>query len=444
MPGPTETLARFVAETPIGSVPEDVKKSALTAVIDGIAVTLGGYREMGEKITSFVKQLGGNPTATVMGSGFRTNAPLAAFANGSLAHALDYDDLNESMGGHPTAPVLPAALAMGESVHATGACVFNAYILGVEAETKLGGALIKSLYTSGWHPTSVLGAIGAAAACSRILGLDADKTRTALGIAGSFACGVKQNFGTSVKPLHIGQAAKTGVTAAMLAQSGWTSAPDILEGDAGFSNLFAGRNTYNLESMIQSLGNPWEFTSPGIKQKKYPCCGSTHSAVEAMLGIVHKTRVPHENVKRIECRVHPRKKHVLVHPRPKTGLEAKFSLEYCIAAALVHSEVRLDCFTDKAASDPVVKKLLPRIEIITDDALPEWAGRIRIETNDGNIHAGNCDELPGISKRRDLSAKFHDCSDYLIGLKRSEKAMDLLYAIEHIEDISDLTRMLSL
>ena len=243
---PTQDLASFIARTTLDTIPDKVVEKSKWLIIDGIGVTLGGYRQIGEKILLFVETLGGEPTSTIMGSGHRISGPLAAYANGAMSHFLDYDDINKNMGGHPTGPVLSAVLAVGELDEAAGEDLLLAYILGIETETKIGRAIIHSLYGSGWHPTAVLGNLGAAAACSKLLHLNTRETLMALGIAVSTSSGIKQNFCTMVIPLHIGQAAKNGVMAAMLAKSGWVADEHILEGDFGFCNLFCGKDTYDL------------------------------------------------------------------------------------------------------------------------------------------------------------------------------------------------------
>ena len=443
----SEQIAAFVYSTTLESIPNLVVRKAKTAIIDGVAVTLGGYPLLGERLISFVEQVGGNSVATIAGGDIQTSAPLAAFANGTLAHALDYDDLNESMGGHPTAPVWSATLAVGEMVQSSGAELILAYILGVEVETKLGAALLPSLYSSGWHPTSVLGTLGAVVAAGKLMNLDHKQLQMALGIAASFASGFKQNFGTTVKPLHVGQAAKNGVTAAILAKGGWDAALDSLEGENGFCRLFCNENQNEWDRKregvnLSSLGKPWEFESPGIKQKKYPCCGSIHSSLDALLELMEEEGRGIE-IERLHCTVHSQKKHILIHPKPKTGLEAKFSLEYCIATTLQNRCITLKQFSDNAVTTPQIQVWLPKIIISTDNKMPKWGSIIQIETNSGERLEKRCDAFPGISNKVDLMSKFHDCGDALIGRDRCDELMALLWKLEDLEKVSELTRLMT-
>jgi 2-methylcitrate dehydratase PrpD len=438
----TETIAAFIAETPLDRIPQEALQKSKWSIIDNLAVTLAGYSQIGDEIVAFVDELGGRPVSTIVGAGRKTSAPLAALANGTLSHALDYDDLNESMGGHPTGPVLAAILAVGEMVKSSGEELLPAYVLGVETETKIGRCLIETLYKVGWHPTAILGTLGATAACCKLLGLDTEKTLMALGIAGSFASGLKQNFGTLTKPLHVGQTAKNGVMAALLARKGWTADRNILEGQFGYCNLFCGPGNYDLKDMPASLGSPWEIIDPGIRLKKYPCCGSIHPALDAVFGLSESMAPPRGQIKRVDCCVYPSKTHILVHPRPATGLEAKFSLEYCLAAALVDGHLSLSHFSGKTIRRENINGLLGRIHVATDPSLPEWGSRVRIETDDGFIFASECLKLAGISTQADLRKKFFDCVVPMLDRKNAAQLFDTLLDFENIGNISDVVPLL--
>lgn len=439
---PTEKLAAFIADTNLDSVPREVYEKSKWPIIDYLAVTIRGYLDTGQNIISFVKDLGGDPVSTILGAGFRTNAPFAAYANGTMSHVLDYDDLNENIGGHPTGPVLSAILAVGEMVESSGEELLLAYILGVETETKIGRATIKTLYSIGWHTTAILGTLGAAAACSKLFGLDAERTLMALGIAGSAASGLKQNFGTMTKPLHVGQAAKNGVLAAMLAKNGWVSDRHILEGQFGFCNLFCGLGKFDLDDMAEYLGNPWDIINPGIKLKKYPCCGSIHSSLDVIFKLLRETPLYPVQVQKVECFVHPSKDHILVHPRPNTGIEGKFSLEYCLAVALLEGKISLAQFKDEKVQEKRIRDLLPRISASKDSTISEWGSRVRIKTLNGQTISKESSQFPGITSWNDLKTKFHDCTDLVLGSVRSEQVLNMVQQFEKISNISDLIQIL--
>jgi len=435
---PTQKLACFIAETTIDDIPEKVLDKSKWLIIDGIAVTLGGFIKVGEKMQSFVRAMGGNPSSGIIGSGLRTNAPLAAYANGTMSHFLDYDDLNKNMGGHPTGPVLSAALAVGELVKATGADLILAYVLGIETETKIGGTIIQSLYGTGWHPTSILGTFGATAASCKLLNLSVEETVMALGIAGSSASGVKQNFGTMTKSLHIGQAAKNGVTAAILAKQGWIADEHILDGPFGLFALFKGEKEYNLNDMTASLGNPWEIVHPGIELKKYPCCASIHSSVDSVFDLMDENPIKVGDIRKVICKVHPDKVHILVLPFPKTGLEGKFSLEYCIAASILHKKIDLDTFTDSRVKEKAVMDFLPCVSTITDASISKWGSQVSIETANGKTITKINHRFPGIAHWAELENKFLNCAVPALGFHQAKKVLKMLKHFENLSQISDL------
>ena len=290
--------------------------------LDCLGAALAGYSHpIGKIITDFVKESGGSPKATVIGAGFKTSPHEAALANGTMAHALDYDDYSLVLAGHPSVSLLPSILAIGEDRGISGKKVLTAYIVGFEIESKLGAGVNFRHYELGWHATCTLGTLGAAAACSSILGLDIEKTRMALGIAASEASGLRQNFGTMTKPFHAGLSARNGVIAALLAEKGFTADKNILEAEFGFCNLFCGKGEYDSERITSNLGNPFAIFEPGISIKPYPSCGGTHTALDAMLYLAKENDINPSDVEEIGVDVPELLPRVLIHSNPKTGLE---------------------------------------------------------------------------------------------------------------------------
>jgi 2-methylcitrate dehydratase PrpD len=360
--GVTEQLAAFVVDTASADIPSQAYARAKEAILDGLGCALvGSPTAIGKMITHYVRNRGEAPHAGVIGSGFKTSAPLAALANGTMAHALDFDDVNWGMSGHPTVPLLPAVLALGQQIHVSGQEVLLAYALGFEVETKIGLGMNPRHYDLGWHATSTFGTLGAAAACAKLLRLGVEKTRMALGIAASTAAGLRQNFGTMTKPLHPGQAAMNGVTAAQLAELGWTADADILEAPYGFCQLYAGAGQFNLDSIAKQLGSPFELLATGVGIKQYPCCAFTHRALDGMLTLVQQHKLSADEVVAVECRVGRPTTEVLIHTRPQTGLEGKFSMQYCMAAALLDKRIGLLSFSDEKVRRPAVQQLCERV-----------------------------------------------------------------------------------
>jgi 2-methylcitrate dehydratase PrpD len=385
----------------------------------------------------------------VIGSGFKTSAALAALANGTMAHALDFDDINWSMSGHPTVPLLPAVLALGQEAHASGAEVLLAYVLGFEVETKIGLGVNPRHYDLGWHATSTLGTLGAATACAKLLGLDVEKTRMALGIAASTAAGLRQNFGTMTKPLHPGQAAMNGVTAAQLARLGWTAEANILEAPYGFCQLYAGANQYNLDDIVKRLGHPFELLATGVAIKQYPCCAFTHRALDAMLALVQQHQLNAADVVAVECRVGRPTMEVLIHTRPQTGLEGKFSMQYCLAAALLDKRIGLLSFSDEKVQRPVAQQFFERVTMklhpeaqhhgTSGEALPVT---VTLMLQDGRTLSAQIQHPKGHPANPltaiALQDKFEDCAYGVLERPDIRQVIDLVQGLEQVDDIGML------
>jgi 2-methylcitrate dehydratase PrpD len=440
----TELLADFISTTSWPDLPDDAIQRSKWAMVDGIAVTFAGIpHEVGRSIIAFVKELGGKPTSTILGDGHRTSPPWAAYANGTLSHAIDYDDTNYHMGGHPTAPLLAAILAVGEKVRASGKDLLLSYILGLEVETKIGLTINKVHYNLGWHPTATLGTLGAAAACAKVMNLNREQILMALGMAGSQASALKQNFGTMTKPLHVGQAAKNGVLSALLASKGWTADREILEGHFGFCNLFAGRGLYDLKDMSENLGKPFDILEPGVQIKKYPCCGSTHPTLDALSNILKEHTLQPDEIVSVESDIHPDRIHVLLHPDPKTDLEAKFSLQYCIATMILNKgRVSITDFTEERVTGDVVHSFLPKIKVTQQPSLKPWHVRLRIRLRDGQVIEKEGGESPGITAWDELVEKYEDCLEPILPTKKIQKSLRMIQEIEKIDDISELMKAL--
>ncbi|HEY7293731.1 MAG TPA: MmgE/PrpD family protein, partial [Dehalococcoidia bacterium] len=326
----TRGYARFVTETGYERLGDAAVTAAKRAILDTLAVTIAGSVEPAARIAlDLVRALGGSLQATVIGADERVSVTQAALVNGVAGHALDYDDVNYSLGGHPSVPLLPAVLALAEQLGAGGREALRAFVLGFEVECKLGRTQGASHYARGWHATSTHGTIGAAAAAAVLLGLTAEQTAMALGIAGSMAAGSRQNFGTMTKPLHPGRAAEAGLTAAMLAQRGFTADESMLEAPLGFIRLFSAAEDHDPSVALEKLGEPWEIVSPGIAVKKYPCCYNTHRALDGVLALRDEAGIAAEEVEAVEVRLPVTSAAPLIHPRPQTGLEGKFSMQYC-------------------------------------------------------------------------------------------------------------------
>jgi 2-methylcitrate dehydratase PrpD len=452
--GVTAQLAAFVVDTAFADIPPQAYARAKEAMLDGLGCALvGSPTPIGKLITQYVRERSETPQATVIGCGFRTSAPLAALANGTMAHALDFDDVNWSMSGHPTVPLLPALLALGQEVHASGSDVLLAYALGFEVETKIGLGVNPRHYDLGWHATSTLGTLGAAAACAKLLGLDVEKTRIALGIAASTAAGLRQNFGTMTKPLHPGQSAMNGVTAAQLAQRGWTADANILEAPYGFCQLYAGANQYNLDHIVKSLGNPFELLATGVAIKQYPCCAFTHRALDGTLALVQQHQLSAADVVAVECRVGRSTIEVLIHTRPQTGLEGKFSMQYCIAAALLDKRIGLLSFSDEKVRRPAAQQLFEQVTMRLHPEVQhngtsgeELPVTVTVTLRDGRTLSAQTQHPKGHPANpltaTALQDKFEDCAYGVLERPDIRQVIELVQSLELVDDIGTLMDVL--
>ena len=385
--------------------------------------------------------MGGHQEAAVLGTALYTAPGLAALANGTLGHALDFDDVTRHLRGHPSVPVAPVVLALGEAMGASGAEVITAFVVGVEVEAKIGKAMTSAHARRGWHPTATIGTLGAAAAAANLLGLTPPQVRMALGIAASKAAGLRQNFGTMTKPLHAGEAARNGVEAAQLAQRGFTADAQILDARFGFFSTFVGAGEFVPETVLQDFGTPYEIVSPGIGVKPYPACRQTHRGIDAMLDLVHTHRLQPDEVSEIRCEISARMQDFLIYHRPRTGLEGKFSMEYCLAAALLHGRMGLAQFADASVQDARVQDLLQKVRLIHPDKdSPDWDTMlpdiVEVVLRDGRRFQQRVDipkgdpELP--LTWEELVAKFQDCAAVVLPTEQVQEAVQHIARLEEL------------
>lgn len=448
----TRRLAEFVAGTPSKAIAPAAREQAKRAFLDTVGVTLAGSREEGPAIVAaMIRDQGGGEAATVIGAGFRAPAAQAALVNGTAAHALDFDDVTMNMRGHPSVPLIPALLALGEKLGSNGRDVLDAYVLGFEMQCKLGRAIGDRHYALGWHTTSTLGTVGAAAACARLLRLDEERTRNAIGIAASLASGLQQNFGTMTKPLHAGWAAHNGVVAAELAARGFEASTQALEGPSGFLRAMSGGAEIDAETAVRHLADPWEIVEPGIGVKLYPCCYATHRAIDAALEIREEPGFDPQAIERVELRLSKGTLLPLIAWPPVTGLQAKFSMQYCVATALINGRVALDTFRDEAvATREDVRALAGRIAVREQGEplnfpIEGWA-EVRVAAGGGQ-HSAEVAIPRGDPKNPltwdELADKFRDCAATTLSAERLEAVIGLCKRLDEVPDIGPLAGMIA-
>ncbi len=422
----------------------EVIEIAKRALIDYIGVTLAGSREpVSANLQAYGKWIAGCPESRVFGTHMIVPHNIAALINGTAAHALDYDDVSWTTIGHPTVTVGPAVFAAGEAAHSSGMEALKAYIVGVEIEHKIASLVMPKVSSNGWHTTSVFGPFGAATASSLMHDLDFESFRSALGIAASKSSGIRSNFGTMTKAYHAGMAAFNGTTASILARLGVNASENAIEGQDGFVQAFAAGE---LKSSLANLGQPWDIVTPGLVFKRYPCCSGAHPALDCVLQMLKETPFTADEVSSIHVGVSLLGPRELVCHSPTTVAEARFSMEYALAVAVVYGKAGLAQYTPEAMNDVRVKRLVPRISMEIDSELAALGfigtapAKLRITLEDGRTLEGRCDLATGNPEKplsdSDLTSKFMECASRVLEPTRSRKLLDMLFSLDEIEDIN--------
>jgi 2-methylcitrate dehydratase PrpD len=356
--GATETVSKWIVNTTYEDIPPDAIRVANESCFDLLGVILAGSTEpVGEIIRQYVTDLGGNPEATVLASGQRSSQQNAALANGTMGHALDYDDFGGF--GHPTTAIFPALLALSETTGATGKDLIEAYVIGCEIGMAIQHATKYNQMQKGFHSTAVIGRLASAAACAKLLKLDEQQTTTALGIAGSMAGGLIHNFGTMTKPLHAGMTCRDGVMAAQLAQRGLSSGDQVIEHPFGFAASVIGPGTYDLDEMAENLGKPYRIQDALII-KKYPCCGGNHAMLDSLFSLMREHNFTYDDVASAEVD-QSFYSVVMLYQEPEDSLKGKFSAKYNVAAALIDGEIGIETFRDQKIADATVQEAMSKI-----------------------------------------------------------------------------------
>jgi 2-methylcitrate dehydratase PrpD len=435
-----EVLADRIVAVRYDDLPAEAIHWAKNAILDTVGVTLAGAAEPCAAIVAGVAANGGAGECLIFGGDRLVSALDAALINGTASHALDFDDVSNSLGGHPSAPIVPALFALGEQLNCSGREFITAYVAGFETETRIGRGVNLHHYEKGWHPTATLGVFGATAACCRLMGLDAERTAMALAIAASLSSGVKANFGTMTKPLHVGHTARNGLFAALLGRDGFTANPGALEHKQGFLNVFNGAGNYDADKILRDWGDPWDIVNPGLGIKQHPCCGSTHPAIDAMLGLRREHDLAPETIERIESWTHPRRLAHTDRPDPKSGLDAKFSVQYCLARAVLQGQITLEDFEGDALNNPTARALMQRVHAAP---YPDGTGQpngaeIRITLKDGSVITNRVGAALGRGPDNPLPpeallAKFANCAARVLPAAAVAHLQDLLLHLDQVE-----------
>lgn len=452
------SVVRFVIDTTFDDLPEHVVLVAKNALIDTVAAVFAGLSsELIDPLLGYLTSIDATGNRPIIGTAIRTGPDKAALVNATLGHALDLDDTVSAMPGHPSSVVLAALFACPEVEQASGSDLLTAYVVGFEVATKVGMALGGLHYRRGWHTTGTAGIFGATAAVGKLLRLGPDAMHSAFGIASSMAAGLRANFGTMAKPMHSGWAASAGLTAALLAASGFTGSTSALTGDGGFLNVYGDLDTQ--PEVLLGLGSPFTFEQPGVALKRYPCCYAVHRAIHAIGQLRGDHVLDAATVTRISAVVPPHSLDPLPYARPKTGLEGKFSMQYVLAVGLLDGDYGLRAFSDDAVTRQAITELIELTDVREDPAMspddPEGNGasagtrgavEVRVQFTDGTIASCRVVHPPGSPAspldRADLRAKLLSCADH--GGFPTERAEAVLHVLEHLDEQASTAHLLSL
>ena len=449
----TRTLAEWAAETPEITAPLALER-ARHAMHDIVGCMVAGAGDEGAARTRATIAPYGTGPATVFGTTAKAASPWAALANGVAAHALDFDDNYLPGFTHATAVLGPALFALGEEIDASGRQILDAYIVGLEMHAAVGRGVNRDHYDMGWHSTSTVGCIGTAAACGRLLGLDRAKMANAISLGVSMASGAKVQFGTMAKPYHAGMAAKNAVLAAHLAANGFEARDVALEGKLGFKELYGGPKARGWADVLPTVGNPLAIEQFGLAPKLYPCCGSTHRALDIALALRAEHGIAAESIDRVETLVGFGNKRNLMYDNPQQEMEARFSMNYCIAVAMLNGRVSLSDFTPDAVHREKVRAFMPRVSM---EAYPQDAEgpdptarlphRVTILLKDGRQVMGQSVWARGTIHNpfddADLEAKFRDCCEGFLSSENFDAVLAMLADFRGLKSIRHLTRRLA-
>lgn len=459
--GLSQYVAAFVTDTNYQDIPADVIELGKKSILDGLGLALAGSRaDSGEICRRYLQRLnicqGKN---TVAGSALKTAPRFAAWANGVSIHADDFDDTQLSAAKdrvygllvHPTVPVLPAILALAEHSKISGKDFTLAYHVGVEVECKIAEAIAPRHYQDGFHSTGTCGPFGSAAASAKLLHFDIPKVLKTFGLVASQSGGLRENFGTMTKPFQAGHAAESGLFSAELTALGWTAAEQILEADRGFFHAFGG--SYDPEAIMNRLGKPWTFASPGISLKPYPSGSLTHPAMTELARLIARENIQASDVVSVDIGANHNMTTTLLHHQPKTGLEAKFSMEFCLAILLLRRKAGLSEFTDRVVESPEVQAMIPKIHFYVDPeaesaGFDKMTSILKIHLTDGRVIPGRANFGKGSPADpmtfEEAAMKFRGCAEYAEWPKaKTERIIVFVNNMEAAQDISPLFPLLS-
>lgn len=440
----TLTLAKFIVESKLDSIPIEVRHEASRALVNWSACAVGGsIHETVDNAIAAVMPFAGSQQAGVLGRKERMDVHNAALINGISSHVLDFDDTHVKA-IHPSAPVWPALLALAEWKKISGVDLLHAYILGVEVECRIGLSVVPEHYDVGWHITGTVGVFGAAAAAGKILSLNEQQMAWALGIAATQSAGLREMFGSMCKCLHPGSAAQNGLKAAFLALNNFTSSEQSIEAKRGWGHVLSTK--FDPDAITKSLGETYELSKN--MYKPFACGLVVHGTIDGCIQLRNEFKLTAEMIQRIDLKVGAIVMELTGKTEPTTGLEGKFSVYHVAAVSIIQGAAGEAQFSDECVRDPKIVELRRKVHATIDTQL-EWAqARIKITLKDGRIldrlilHPLGSLERP--MSDQDLEAKFVDLTTGILSPEKCKEAIRLCWAIESLDDAGDISRALTL
>jgi len=449
----SQKQSAFIRNLSFNDIPESALESCKIVILDTIGVALGGSQaQHSQSAAAFAYDYREKKEATVFAYGGKTSCLNAAFANGVMAHAIDFDDDYEPGAVHVGCAVIPAAFALAESREENGKSLITAVVAGYEIACRAAGALVLKEKRTGYHITGAVGGFGSAAACGKLLQLEENQMISALGIAGDQAGGLLQYHfdGTMLKHLHGGKAAQNGLFSALLAERGFSGSPEIFEGGYGFYKVLFGGD-YDPAELTEDLGRSLRVNEMSLKP--YPSCRATHSSIAAALILKRRHHPPVEEIDKITLRLFSRAFNSYNKPSPETNLQALLSEQFCVATALLRGEVTLQSFSPEALRDEKVRELMRKIELTEDSTLTDRFIKVRsrpivleILMKNGERYIEEVEWAPGSPanpmSEADRIKKFEDMASAALGKEKTQRLMNQLLNLEKVENIAAVTELL--
>jgi 2-methylcitrate dehydratase PrpD len=459
----TAAVIDYVTKTTLDSFPSEAIDLAKQCIIDGVGVILAGSAARGTGIVrDYVREAKEAGQATVLGgTTFSCRTASAALINGTAGHALDFDDTQLSshpdrifgLLTHPTIPPLAASLAVGEHLGVSGRQFLEAYLIGFEVECKMNEAIDPTHYKNGFHSSGTHGTFGAMISAAKLLNLNPEQLGHALAMASSMSSGIRLNFGTMTKPLHVGRASQNGVVAAELAKRGHTGGKDALDSPWGFYRVFTLGAGFDEKQIVGALGKPPSIVSPGVSLKPYPCGSLGHPTMDAMLKLIKTHDVKPDQVKGVRVRAGSNILNPLRYPFATTELEAKFCLPFMMSSLLLRRKAGIHEFTDEFVSSAPVQAMMKKVTTVRDAAIEakgfdKMRSTIEVDLNDGRTVVQDSDERyrggPDLPfTREELHEKFIDCASLVLRPEAIKESLDQLSSVERARSIRDVVNVMS-